>query len=117
MSNPKLTKYQCLEIIDRALFTTFGNPDSNPDDDYEYSRPYNYFELFCGDSAVSGVEFIESHGGGEGGGEYCYGIIKIDGLYFKAEWSYYSYSGCEYDYIKDTVKQVFPVQKMVTLYK
>ena len=114
MSNPKLTNKQCLEIIDRVLFDAFGNPDLSPDDDDEYNRPRNYFELFCGDSVASGVEFIESDGGG---GDYYCGIIKIDGLYFKAEWSYYSYSGSEYDYIKDTVKQVFPVQKMVTLYE
>ena len=59
----------------------------------------------------------ESDGGGEGGGEYCYGVIELDGTFYKAEWSYYSYQGCEYDYIEDTIKEVKPVQKMVTFYE
>ncbi|CAM0054663.1 hypothetical protein VPHK406_0140 [Vibrio phage K406] len=60
---------------------------------------------------------VESEGGGEGEGEYCYGIIELDGTFYKAEWSYYSYNGCDYDYINDTIKEVKPVQKMITVYE
>lgn len=64
-----------------------------------------------------GYEHIESEGGHEGGGEYCYGIIKVKDKHYKAEWSYYSYNGCEYDYIEDTLKEVTPVEKVITVYE
>ena len=60
---------------------------------------------------------VEADGGYEGGGEYCYGVIEVDGTFFKAEWSYYSYQGCEYDYIEDTIKEVKPVTKTITIYE
>ena len=60
---------------------------------------------------------VEAEGGHEGGGEYCYGVIEVDGTFFKAEWSYYSYNGCEYDYINDTIKEVTPVTKTITVYE
>ena len=60
---------------------------------------------------------VEGEGGHEGGGEYCYGVIEVDGTFFKAEWSYYSYSGCDYDYINDTIKEVTPFTKTITVYE
>jgi len=65
----------------------------------------------------AGYTHIEMEGGGEGGSEYCYGVIKIGDEYYKAEWSYYSYQGHDYDYIENTIKSVKPVQKMVTVYE
>lgn len=65
----------------------------------------------------AGYEFIESEGGGEGQGEYCYGVIKLGEVYLKAEWSYYSYNGCEYDYILETVRAVTPKTKTITVYE
>lgn len=65
----------------------------------------------------SGYEHIVSEGGGEGEGEYCYGVIKIGDTYLKAEWSYYSYDGCEYDDIFNTLKVVTPRQKTITVYE
>lgn len=50
------------------------------------------------------------------GGEYCYGVIRIGDEYYQAEWSYYSYSGCDTDYIEDTIKEVMPQQKTITVY-
>lgn len=67
--------------------------------------------------AESGYKFIESEGGGEGEGEYCYGVIKLDNKYYKAEWSYYSYQGCNYDDIKYTICEVAPVEKTITVYE
>lgn len=61
-------------------------------------------------------EFMEGDTGGEGEGEYCYGVIRFRGNYYKAEWSYYSYNGCDYDNITSTIREVFPKQVMVTQY-
>lgn len=66
--------------------------------------------------SASGYTHIECAGGGEGEGEYCYGVIKIGDTYLKAEWSYYSYDGCEYDYIIETLKVVTPKTKTITVY-
>lgn len=63
-----------------------------------------------------GYEVLEEQTGGEGEGEYCYSVIKIGDKYFKAEWSYYSYNGCDYDYIEDTIKEVTPSTKTITVY-
>lgn len=64
-----------------------------------------------------GYELLETDGGGEGGTEYCYGVIKLGDEHYKAEWAYYSYSGCEYDNIENTVKLVTPKEKTVTVYE
>ena len=107
----------------------------------DISRSKFFYEIFDGDldevGYVSGEErsweedrdaqekllsqfdykLIESEGGHEGGGEYCYGIIKFQGKFYKAEWQYYSYNGCEYDYIEETIKEVTPVEKTITVYE
>ena len=64
-----------------------------------------------------GYEWIEGDTGGEGEGEYCYGVFKLQDKIYKAEWSYYSYSGCEYGDIESTLKEVKPVQKTVIVYE
>lgn len=53
-------------------------------------------------------------GGEEGGGEVCWGVIKLDDKYYRAYWSYYSYSGCEYDWIENTIEEVVPREVTVT---
>ena len=60
---------------------------------------------------------IEQDGGGEGGSEYCYGVFELKGVVYKAEYSYYSQYGHDYDDILSTLKVVTPVQKMVTVYE
>jgi len=62
-------------------------------------------------------EHLEQDGGGEGGSEYCYGVFKLKNKTYKAEYSYYSYNGHEYDYILSTLKEVNPVKKTVTVYQ
>ncbi len=62
-------------------------------------------------------EFIESEGGGEGEGEYCHGVIRLGGVHLKADWSYYSYNGPEYDYIANSVKEVTPQKRVITVYE
>ena len=63
------------------------------------------------------VHRIECEGGGEGEGEYCYGVIKIGDVYLKAEWSYYSYNGYEIDYIINTLQVVTTQTKTITVYE
>lgn len=84
-------------------------------------------ELSSGKETTEEVEYIlkyfdcertlEGEYGGEGEGEYCFGIIKLKGKYYRASWSYYSYNGCEYDYIEDTIEEVEPFKKTVTMYR
>lgn len=62
-------------------------------------------------------EHIDSKGGYEGGGEYCYGVFKLKGRIYKAEWTYYSYNGSEYEGIANTLREVKPVEKVVTVYE
>lgn len=68
-------------------------------------------------TAEAGYEHLEQEGGGEGGSEYCYGIFKLHDKIYKAEYSYYSHNGHEYYGIKDTLQEVKPVQKTITVYE
>lgn len=74
-------------------------------------------ELFKTLSHEAKFERIDGEYGGEGEGEYCYGVIRLGDKYYKAEWSYYSFNGCDWDYICDTVREVFPVEKAITVYE
>lgn len=60
---------------------------------------------------------LEQEGGGEGGSEYCYGVFQLGDKIYRAEYSYYSHHGHEYDYILDTLKEVKPVEKKITTYE
>lgn len=60
---------------------------------------------------------IEGEYGGEGAGEYCYGVMQLDDKFYRAEWSYYSYNGCDYDSVSNTVREVKPREKIVTVYE
>lgn len=60
---------------------------------------------------------LECEGGGEGGSEYCYGVFKLKDKIYKAEYSYYSYHGHDYDYILSTLREVTPIQQTITVYK
>lgn len=62
-------------------------------------------------------KMMQCEGGGEGEGEYCHSVIRIGNKFFKAEWSYYSYNGCDFDYIESTIKEVFPHEKTITVYE
>lgn len=60
---------------------------------------------------------LEQEGGGEGGAEYCYGVFKLGDTIYKAEYQYYSHDGHEYYDILDTIQEVKPVQKTITVYE
>ena len=64
-----------------------------------------------------GYEHLDQEGGGEGGSEYCYGVFKLKGKIYRAEYSYYSYNGHEYDGITGTLREVKPVEKTITVYE
>jgi hypothetical protein len=64
-----------------------------------------------------GFEHMEQEGGGEGGSEYCWAVFRFKNKVYKTEYSYYSYDGHYYDEILDTLREVFPTQKMVTVYE
>ena len=99
------------ELFD-GNYDQLGYVDSK---DYKVARN-NQDALFATAKEDFGYEHIESDGGGEGEGEYCYGIIKFQDKYYQAEWSYYSYQGCETDYIVDTIKEVVPKEVTKTVY-
>lgn len=116
MSLPK----EIQEIVDKceaeeyegtviALFD--GSMDLDGGDDWKETDKF-FTELK--DSVNHKV--MEYEGGGEGEGEYCHSIIRVNGKFFKAEWSYYSYQGCDYEYINDTIKEVTPSEKTITVY-
>lgn len=86
----------------------------NPPELSGWSEVRDFTEKFLGGKDY---ELMESEGGHEGGGEYCYGVIRLGDKYYKAEWAYYSYDGCEYDYIEDTIKEVTPVEKTIIVYE
>lgn len=83
-------------------------------EDVDWPEMHDKVEAFL---TQRGYEHLDSEGGHEGGGEYCYGVIKLDNEYYRAEWEYYSYNGCEYSGISSTVKQVTPKQKTITVYE
>jgi len=56
------------------------------------------------------------HGGGEGGAEYCEAVFAFGGGFFQVSYSYASHCGHDYDYIEDTVKEVFPKKVTQTVY-
>lgn len=86
----------------------------------DFSLPWNFgetkkaFELSV---KPYDYKWIEGLTGGEGSGEYCWGVIRFKGKYYKAEWTYYSYNGCEYDDIISTIREVKPVEKLITVYE
>jgi len=86
-------------------------------DDYLEVKDDAGYSFFKKLEEENDYERMEYKGGGEGEGEYCYSVIRLGDKFFKAEWSYYSFNGCDYDYIENTVKEVFPKQKTVTIYE
>ncbi len=63
------------------------------------------------------LKFIEGETGGESSGEYCYAIFSWKEKVYKIEFSYYSYHGNDFDGVEDTIREVKPVEKLVTVYE
>ncbi|BAV80821.1 hypothetical protein [Vibrio phage RYC] len=64
-----------------------------------------------------GYKHLMSEGGGEGGSEYCEGVFQLGDKYYQTSYSYYSHDGYYYDDAASSLKEVKPVQKMVTVYE
>lgn len=60
------------------------------------------------------LELIYSEGG-EGEGEHAESVFKLDGVFYKADYNYYSYNGFDYDYM--VVHEVIPTEKTVIVYE
>lgn len=60
------------------------------------------------------LELLHSEGG-EGEGEHAESVFKLDGVFYKAEYSYYSYNGFDYDYME--VYEVVPKEKTIIVYE
>lgn len=65
----------------------------------------------------NGFKYLEGDTGGEGMGEYCYAIFSWKDKVYKIEFSYYSYHGNDFDDVERTIKEVRPVEKLVTIYE
>ena len=69
-----------------------------------------------GDEAL-GLKILDGETGGEGEAEYCYVVFSYEGKIYKAEFSYYSHEGCDYDNFAESIREVTPSQKTVTVYE
>lgn len=108
--------------VDLKIFQDIAD-ENNSSSTYEYDldkivysmceNDFNTDNLEC----VKSFKHLEQEGGGEGGSEYCYGIFELNGVIYKAEYSYYSYEGHEYYGISDTLQIVKPVEKTITVYE
>lgn len=62
-----------------------------------------------------GLELIEKDGGGEGGAEDCYSVVKLNGVFYCIYYNYYSHHGFDFDYA--SIQVVRPVEKVITVYE
>ena len=60
---------------------------------------------------------VSSEGGGEGGAEYCESVFKYRDKYYKVYYYYYSHQGYETKDIHETICEVTPKQKVITVYE
>lgn len=77
------------------------------------SDEYEHLDIMDSDR----YKHLDAETGGEGAVEHCYGVFSIDGVIYKAEWSYYSYDGWCYDGIESTLRVVTPKEKTITIYE
>ena len=102
--------------FEESTYTTFCIFDGDESPEHTELGWKESEALFKEISKQFNYEVVDGEGGTEGGGEYCYGVICVGEEYYKAEWSYYSYSGCDTDYMEDTIKEVVPEEKTITVY-
>lgn len=104
----KINFVDFIEMVDEILVEE-GFP-------HEWEEKWNEYDILHGDFPEnSRVEFIKREGGGEGGTEDCYSVIKVDGVFYKVTYSYYSHYGFETDYAEVFV--VSPKKKIITVYE
>lgn len=59
------------------------------------------------------LQIIEREGG-EAEGEYACTVFTVDGVYYKAEYRYFSHYGYDFDYLE--VYEVTPKEQTITVY-
>lgn len=109
----------CKKVVCGVPRTRWMPDEGSPlEDQYELLSPFqegDYLYKETEDSDPIPMKHIKQEGGGEGGGEYCYAVIQVGEKFYKIEYSYYSYSGYDYDYAD--VLEVVPTQRTVTFYE
>lgn len=65
---------------------------------------------------TSGFELIEQEGG-EGRSKYCYRVFKWKGKIYKMEYSYSRHEGNYMDGAIDSIREVKPIEKTITVYQ
>lgn len=76
---------------------------------------FDVYEIILEGDADAGIELLHQSGGGEGGAESCYSVLKVEDKIYKVSYSYYSHHGFEFDYAE--VKEVWAKQKLITVYE
>lgn len=79
----------CKNEAVEALFSSLRNLSiiDNADNSAEAIKAIKDYEM---------LRLMEYDGGGEGGAEDCYSIIRVGKRYFKCDYEYYSYHGFDY---------------------
>lgn len=101
----------------RLIYSLFDGDEYPEHSELGWSEVEKYGKIYENLIKDADCEHMESDGGGEGEGEYCYGVVRLKDKYYKAEWQYYSYHGCEYDDIEHSIHEVVPKQKTITVYE
>ena len=86
----------------------------------EYGHKNPLYNMICfGPGKTSNFEIVEQDGGGEGGSEDCYTIIKFNETYYRFDYKYYSSEGFQLgldDLDNIDVYEVVPRAVVVTQY-
>lgn len=104
-----------LDELQDKVFEIWSEIEGKEFDEYERYEFREFLNECIYEPETERVVHIEQDGGGEGGGEDCYAVIKVDGVFYKITYSYASYEGFNYDYAN--VSEVNPVQRLVTFYE
>lgn len=104
-----------LDELQEKVFEIWGEVEGKDPEEYERYEFREFLNEYADQPATERVVHIEQEGGGEGGSEYCYAVIKVDGVFYKVEYNYASYDGFNWDYAEVSV--VNPVERLVVFYE
>lgn len=107
MSNT-ITLDDFTSLVNEALLSEGESP--------RWDDKWSDVDILMGDFPEnSRVEFIKREGGGEGGSEDCYSVIKVDGVFYKVYYNYFSHYGFCTEYAD--VRVVTPKEKTIIVYE
>lgn len=92
-----------------GIMTSVGHDPRDWNDDTRFENFLRAYPRFDTDR----VKVIERQGG-EAEGEYACTVFTVDGVFYKAEYSYYSHVGYDFDYME--VYEVTPKETTITVY-